>query len=271
MATTHRGRFAHVVVAERSNRLELTATTTRLPAMPAFTRDDVTIEYQVAGNGHEPPVLLISPGGMDSTIARWSTAPWNPIEALPGFLRVAMDQRNSGQSRARVQPGDGWASYTADQLALLDHLGIDKVQVIGQCIGGPYIFGLIKAAPERIQSAVLMQPIGLENNRNLFYDLFDQWSAAMAGTHPEADADTWRAFREAMFGGDFMFNTTRDDVAACETPLLVLMGNDPYHPASVSKEIVKLARNATLVEQWRDPPHTAPAIEVVAAFLRQHA
>ena len=239
--------------------------------MPSFTRDDVTIEYRIAGSVHAPPVLLISPGGMNSVISRWENAPWNPLKDLDGFLRIAMDQRNAGHSTAPIRPGDGWSSYTADQLALLDHLGLERVQVIGMCIGGPYAFGLMRAAPSRIQSAVLLQPIGLENNRHLFFDLFDQWAGGLTDTHPEADEDTWRAFREAMFGGDFMFNTSREDVAAVTTPLLVMMGNDPYHPASTSREIAKLAPNARLVERWRDEPHRTEAVEHITRFLTETA
>lgn len=240
--------------------------------MPSFTRDGVTIEYRIAGAPDEPPVLLISPGGMDSTIARWSTAaPWDPIEGLTGFRRIAMDQRNAGRSTAPIRPGDGWASYTADQIALLDHLEIDAVQVLGQCIGGPYAFGLIKAAPSRIKSAVLLQPIGLEDNRHLFFDLFDEWARRLGPTHPEADDDTWRAFRDAMFGGDFLFNTTREEVAACTTPLLVMMGNDPYHPPTTSRDIVKLAPNAQLVERWREEPDRTAAAKIIRDFLATHA
>lgn len=257
--------------------------------MPSFTRDDVTIEYQLTGEAGQPPVLLIAPGGMNSTMARWATAPWNPIEGLDGFLRIAMDQRHAGASTAPVRPGDGWASYTADQVALLDHLELDHVQVVGMCIGGPYALGLIRAAPHRIRSAVLMQPIGLQNpvgpdnatgiqsavglegNRHLFVDLFDQFAAAKTEQHPEANTDIWLAFREAMFGGDFLFNASREEVANCQTPLLVLMGDDPYHPSSISREIVKLAPNATLVERWREGPDRDAAVRTVRAFLTAHA
>ena len=38
-------------------------------------------------------------------------------------------------------------------LALLDHLGIDRFHVAGMCIGGPYIMGLIQAAPQRVFEA----------------------------------------------------------------------------------------------------------------------
>ena len=87
-----------------------------------------------------------------------------------------MDQRNAGKSTAPVSGEDGWHTYTADHLALLDHLGIEKTHILGGCIGGPYCLGLIQTAPNRVASAVLQQSIGLENNRDVFYGLFDEWA-----------------------------------------------------------------------------------------------
>jgi pimeloyl-ACP methyl ester carboxylesterase len=66
-----------------------------------------------------------------------------------------MDQRNAGRSRAPITAQGGWDSYTADHIALLDHLRIDRCHLYGQCIGGSFILNLIKAQPERVQSAVL--------------------------------------------------------------------------------------------------------------------
>ena len=41
---------------------------------------------------------------------------------------------------------------------------------LGMCIGGPYCLGMMKADPNRVSSAVLLQSIGLDNNRDLFHD-----------------------------------------------------------------------------------------------------
>ena len=62
-----------------------------------------------------------------------------------------MDQRNAGQSTAPVSGDDGWHTYTEDHLALLGHLNISQADVMGDCIGGPYAFGLMKAAPTRVK------------------------------------------------------------------------------------------------------------------------
>ena len=42
----------------------------------------------------------------------------------------------------------------------MDHLGIDKFMVLGYCIGGPFIWNLIKRARDRVVAAVLTQPSG---------------------------------------------------------------------------------------------------------------
>jgi dienelactone hydrolase len=39
----------------------------------------------------------------------------------------------------------------------MDHLGIGKFMVLGFCIGGPFIWNLLKRAPDRIVAAVLAQ------------------------------------------------------------------------------------------------------------------
>ena len=214
-------------------------------------------------------MLLIAPGGMRSAIPYWERTPWNPIEHLSGSYRViAMDQRNAGESKAPISGDDGWHTYTADQIALVDHLGIDRFHVGGMCIGGPYCMGLIQAAPTRVVSAVLFQPIGLDDNREAFYQMFDGWADELRRTsHPAIPDEDWSRFRSNMYDGDFLFNVDRDFVRTCQTPLLVLAGNDLYHPASTSREVAALAPNAELIESWKEGQAAEAAKDRVAAFL----
>lgn len=237
--------------------------------MPEFTDGDLTLHYEVTGDGF--PVLAIAPGGMRSSIDRWDAAPWNPVDQLRDDYRViAMDQRNAGSSTGPVGPDSGWDTYTVDQLALLDHLGVQRCHVVGMCIGGPYIMGLIAAAPDRIASAVMMQPIGLDDNRGAFFELFDGWAAERRDDHPEATDADWHAFRHDMFGGEFMFNADEDDVARCPVPLLVLMGADLHHPTATSRRVAELAPRAELIEAWKDPADQPAARAAVADFLATH-
>lgn len=238
--------------------------------MPTFERDDVKIHYIERGEGF--PVLLFAPGGMRSASGFWKNAPWNPVTELSGAFRViGMDQRNAGRSTAPVRAEHGWHTYTADHVALLDHLGIEKCHAIGGCIGGPYCMGLIQAAPERVASAVLQQTIGASGeNRRAFYEMFDQWRREIADRHPRVSDHDWNAFRSNMYDGDFLFNVDRDFVRRCQTPLLVLLGNDLYHPAATSREIAALAPRAELVERWKEPEVVADTVKRVRAFLEAH-
>ena len=235
--------------------------------MAYFNSGDVSIYYEVHGEGF--PVLLIAPGGMRSTIELWQDGPFNPVETLAeDFQVIAMDQRNAGRSTAPVSGSDGWSTYTADQIGLLDHLGIDKAHLMGACIGGPYVLGFIQAAPDRVAAAILQQSIGYDGDREIFYAMFQGWADAIAGDHPEADEDAWRSFRSNMYDGDFDFNVGRDFVRSCTTPLLVLMGDDAYHPQTISREIAASAPNAQLIERWKSPEDGTPA--KVTEFLQAH-
>ena len=237
--------------------------------MAVFERGEVSLHYEVFGDGF--PILLFAPGGMRSAIPFWRSAEWDPIEALsPHFRVIAMDQRNAGESTAPVTAADGWHSYTEDHLALLDHLRIERTHLMGGCIGGPYCFGVIEQAPERVASAVLQQSIGSDGaNRDVFFALFDGWADEMKGSMPSVSDEGWASFRANMFDRDFVYNVSPDFVAGCETPLLVLMGTDPYHPEVISREIADLAPNARLVERWKDAEADG-TVPTVLEFLRAH-
>ena len=238
--------------------------------MPTFEQGSVALYYEVSGEGF--PVLLFAPGGMRSAIDFWAGGSWNPIDALaPHFRVIAMDQRNAGKSRAPIAASDGWHSYAEDHVALLDHLGIERCHVLGGCIGGPYCFGVIQAAPDRVASAVLQQTIGYDGeNRQAFYDMFDTWAEALRTDFPDVSADAWSQFRSNMYDGDFVFNVSRDFVRACQTPLLILKGDDLYHPAVTSLEIAELAPNVEFVEDWKGEENAGRTADTVVRFLQAH-
>ena len=236
--------------------------------MPIFSNDNTHINYEIFGSGF--PVILFAPGGMRSAIDFWYQSPWNPIEDLKhDFLVVAMDQRNAGKSIAPISGNDGWANYTNDHVALLDHLGFEHCHALGGCIGGPYCMGLIQAIPERVSSAVLQQPIGADANQDLFFEMFDSWRRDLEENHPDVGDSDWESYRSNMFEQEFLYNVDRDFVKSSTTPLLILMGTDAYHPESISREIAELAPNALLKESWQNPEEDNTVDEVLE-FLRSH-
>ena len=193
-------------------------------------------------------------------------------ELAAAYRIVAMDQRNTGTSFAPVTARDGWGSYAADQLALMDHLGIETFAVVGMCIGGAFIMRLLEEAPERVTAAVALQPIGLDSNRNTFLGLFDAWRREVAAEHPEAGDADWDAFRSALFGADRLVWSVDDEFLPTVThPLLVLQGNDEFHPTSVSQKLATQVPSASLVERWKDPADLPAAAAAIKDFLAGHA
>ncbi|HVN63430.1 MAG TPA: alpha/beta hydrolase [Candidatus Binataceae bacterium] len=236
-------------------------------AMPTFTRGEISLHYEEFGSGY--PIILFAPGGMRSSIEFWRKSPFDPIKELAGDFRViAMDQRNAGKSSAPITASDGWHSYTGDHVALLDHLKIDRCHLMGGCIGSSYCLGVIERATDRVSAAVLQNPIGLSpKNRPMFYAMFDGWADELRKSNPSPDAAAFAQFRDRMYGGEFVFNVSRDFVKSCRTPMLILCGSDDYHPTETSKEISSLAPNSELVENWKTPDAIPTTIERVREFL----
>src|SRR2546422_391133 len=119
-----------------------------------YEKGPVRIRYEEAGAGL--PLMLLPGGGLNATIAFFTgNSPFNAIEEFKGEYRcITADLRNAttGQSTGPVEVDRPWESYADDQLGLMDHLGIDKFLVMGFCIGGPFIWSLLKPAPTRTLS-----------------------------------------------------------------------------------------------------------------------
>jgi pimeloyl-ACP methyl ester carboxylesterase len=238
--------------------------------VPRFVHGETTIYYEEHGSGF--PLLLIAPGAMNSAIELWSSATINPLDVYSGDFRlIAMDQRNSGRSTGPLEVGDPWGAYARDQLALLDHLGVQNFHVLGACIGGSFALKLIEQAPQRVVSAVLEQPVGVTGDNEQLYDaMWRGWGDQLMRGRADVDAAQVEAFGTRMWAGDFVVSVSRDFVRTCSTPLLVLPGVDRYHPTATGREIAGLARNASLVEPWKDPQQVGPATAAVRDFLKTH-
>ena len=240
--------------------------------MPSYRHDTATIYYEEFGQGF--PILTFAPAGLQSTIEVWNrpAAPINPITEFAGSFRViAMDQRNAGgQSRAPITAQDGWSTYTGDHLGLLDHLGIERCHLYGQCIGGSFILSLLKAQPERVASAVLAQPIGrvgaMPSGRSA---RFQAWAESLAD-HAEATPEVLDAFNRNLYGPGFVYCVDRAFVSTCATPCLVLAGTDEAHPFPISEELSKLLPNCEFIPEWKSGAALTSARARVHEFLAKH-
>jgi pimeloyl-ACP methyl ester carboxylesterase len=241
-----------------------------------YEKGPVRIYYEQYGTGF--PLLLIAGGGLSGTIAGLSN-PFNAIEEFKSDYRcIAADLRNapSGKSTGPLEVDRPWDSYTDDHLGVMDHLGIDKFMVMGFCIGGPFIWNLLKRAPNRVVAAVLAQPSGSRPEaRNLFYETNSQgWGPELMKKRPEVAKETVDRFLTKMYRAnpDFVFTVTRDFVKSCQTPVLILPDDIPAHPFAVAMEAAMLApKSQVSIYPWKEPKERIPiAIRHIRMFLKSN-
>ena len=210
-----------------------------------FESGPVRIHYEEFGSGF--PLLFIPGGGLNSTISALARMPFNPVEEFRGEYRcIAADLRNAnaGQSSGPLEIDRPWDSHSDDQLALMDHLGIDTFMVMGFCVGGPITWNLLERAPDRVVAAVLAQPSGFrpEEPDRTYNGNMNGWGPELVRRRPDITMKMVDAFLTKMYRNvDFVYSTTRDFVRNCQTPVLVLPDDTPAHSYEVAMEVAMLA------------------------------
>jgi hypothetical protein len=125
-------------------------------AKPACTRSTfdstgVKISYIEAGDGN--PVVLVH--------GRYSSAEMNWV--MPGIFEllakdhrvVAIDLRGHGESDKPTSEDAYGHPMVDDVVRLMDHLKIEKAQVVGYSLGGIIVMKLLAEHPERVTTAAL--------------------------------------------------------------------------------------------------------------------
>lgn len=242
--------------------------------MPTFTHNGATLYYEEYGKGF--PILTFAPQGLLSTCEIWkdASAPINPVtEWSDEFRVICMDQRNAplGKSRAPIAAQDGWHSYTADHIAVLDHLKIDRCHLYGQCIGGPFIMSMLKAAPQRVACAVIAQPSGRVGELKPGWNArFTAWAEQVRKFHPGLTDAALEGFYQNMYKAGFVYSVDRAFVKTVQTPMMIMAGNDEAHPFPISEEMSQLLPSCEFIREWKTGDALAAARPKVRAFLKKH-
>jgi pimeloyl-ACP methyl ester carboxylesterase len=120
--------------------------------MNTFDSDGVTIAYLDEGEG--APILLIH--GFASNIqVNWVMTGWVDTLKRAGFRVIAIDNRGHGTSEKLYDTAVyGAAMMAEDARRLLDHLGIQRADVMGYSMGARIAAFLTLAHPERVRSAI---------------------------------------------------------------------------------------------------------------------
>jgi pimeloyl-ACP methyl ester carboxylesterase len=120
--------------------------------MQSFDSDGVQIFYLDEGEGE--PILLIH-GFASNVAANWIDPGWVRTLTAAGRRVIALDNRGHGKSEKLYEPERyGAPEMAEDARRLLDHLGIDRVDVLGYSMGARITAFLVFAYPERVRSVI---------------------------------------------------------------------------------------------------------------------
>jgi len=118
--------------------------------MPVVRAGDLDVNYREAGAG--TPLVLIH--------GNWATSSWwEPTLARlqPGRYAVAYDMRGRGATRGR-DSDYSIASLAADLLALVDALGLGRIDLVGHSLGSCVAMEFALAHADRLRSLVVVSP-----------------------------------------------------------------------------------------------------------------
>ena len=231
----------------------------------------VALHYARSGIVEEVPTLFVNGLTMDTTS-------WNPLAENLGrdYAVIRYDCRGQGRSEKPDGPYRT-LQHAADLVALLDHLELDRVHLVGLSNGGLVSMvaagELASGAPERIASLTVIDSFAeidtaLElivsswkqalraGGAALRFDVATPWvwgHEFLARHHEEVRALRERAAEveprvvEGLIDGLLDFGNAYQSVAAYRGPMLVLVGaDDVLTPPRYSKKILEDARDARL-------------------------
>lgn len=190
-----------------------------------------TLNYVAEGAG--PAVVLIH--GLAGDLSAWNAQ----VQLLkPHFRVIAFDNRGAVRS-TQVDEPVSTQDLARDTLALMDHLGIQRAQVVGRSMGGAVAQHMALLAPQRVDTLVLcasfakLDPLGSRVLLNMREAL--EWRGSWAD-HARHSVQN---FVSAKF-----FNEQPEKVAAIER----LLGGETRLPACYSRQNEACQRHDTVAD-----------------------
>ena len=121
--------------------------------MPSFHNGAVEIAYLDEGEGD--PIVLVH-GFASSKNVNWVYPTWVSDLRKDGRRVIALDNRGHGESEKLYDPAQYEVAIMAgDVIALLDHLRIERADIMGYSLGSRMTAVLALSHPQRLRSAIL--------------------------------------------------------------------------------------------------------------------
>jgi len=125
--------------------------------MATTTLNGAEIAYDdIVPAGPVQRTILLLHGFASNRAEGWRRTGWYGALERRGFRTIALDQRGHGESLKSHDPADyGRLNLAADALALLDQLGVGRVDVLGYSMGTRTALQMAIDAPDRISNLML--------------------------------------------------------------------------------------------------------------------
>ena len=201
--------------------------------MPSFHNGAVEIAYLDEGEGD--PILLVH-GFASSKNVNWVYPTWVSELKKDGRRVIAFDNRGHGESGKLYDAADYEIGImAADIVALMDHLNIERADVMGYSLGSRMTAELARREPQRLRSAILGGiGIGLIEGGGPGENVAQALEAASLDDVTDPVGRTFRAFADqtrsdrralaACLRGSRRL-MTRQEAAAIRVPVLIAVGS----------------------------------------------
>lgn len=121
--------------------------------MPSFRHGPVDIAYLDQGTGD--PIVLVH-GFASFKEVNWVNPGWVDFLVADGRRVIALDNRGHGESTKLYDPEQYHLGFMAgDVIALMDHLNIQRADVMGYSMGGRIAATLALRHPSRVRSLII--------------------------------------------------------------------------------------------------------------------
>ena len=187
-------------------------------ASDTFVHDGVTLYYETYGVGQ--PLLLVHGNGFSI----------GSLAAQIAFFKehykvIAMDSRDHGRSADSDEPLT-YEKMTDDLAALIDHLALDSVDVVGWSDGGIEALLLGIRHPTKVKKIVSMAP-NLNPGPQAFYKEADDLIRSMVASMPDSVRNTPEGRRELKVTGMTLQepNIPPTQLSRISAPTLILAGD----------------------------------------------
>ena len=120
--------------------------------MPSFQNGEVEIAYLDEGEGD--PIVLVH-GFASTKNVNWVYPTWVSELRKSGRRVISLDNRGHGDSGKLYDAGAyDIATMAGDVIALMDHLNIERADVMGYSLGSRMTAVLARHQPQRLRSAI---------------------------------------------------------------------------------------------------------------------